>query len=77
MKPDLAWFYLKRGKAFEQGKGASKPFKKQKPADNKSKNDKKKGKRNKDANRSPRVMSAEAKANPEDNPFAVLEQLKK
>ena len=38
---------------------------------------KKKGKRNKSENRGPKVMSAEAKIDPQDNPFAVLQQLKK
>lgn len=69
-KPELAEFYLKRGKAFEQG--AKKPFKK---SDSKKKSEKPKGKRNKTSNRAPKVMSAEAKK-VEDSPFAVLQQLK-
>ncbi len=77
-KPELAWFLLKRGKAFEkpgERSGAKKPaFKK---PQNENTPDKKKGKRNKTTNRAPKVMSAEAKVNPEDNPFAILEQLKK
>lgn len=75
-KPELAEFYLKRGKAFEQkAAGGRKNFKK---SDDKafSKKDKKKGgKRNKSSNREPKVMTAEAKK-VEDSPFAILEQLK-
>ena len=70
-KPELAEFYLKRGKAFAQKSGDAKGFKKP----NKKKADKPKGKRNKNANRAPKVMSAEAKK-VEDSPFAVLQQLK-
>ena len=72
-KPELATFRLKRGKANEKG-GDKKPFKK-KPSSEK-KPEKKKGKRNKSTHRAPKVMSAEAQANPEDNPFAALAQLK-
>lgn len=69
-KPELAEFYLKRGKAFE--KGSKKPFKK---SDSQKKSEKPKGKRNKSSNRAPKVMSAEAKK-VEDSPFAILQQLK-
>ncbi|MCB1532651.1 MAG: hypothetical protein KDJ35_07265 [Alphaproteobacteria bacterium] len=74
-KPELATFRLKKGKAFQKASGdkAQKP-KKDFKRDNK---DKKKGKRNKSENRGPKVMSAEAKIDPQDNPFAVLQQLKK
>lgn len=67
-KPELATFRLKKGKAFQKS-GGGKPQKKDKPQ-------KPKGKRNKKSNKQPKVMSAEAKVNPEDNPFAVLQQLK-
>jgi len=45
-------------------------FKKKKPEP------KKKGKRNKTTNRTPKVMSAGPEPKREDSPFAVLEQLK-
>lgn len=80
VKPDLAIFALKRGKASQKsverassGKKkdlsgfSSKPKKKFKP----------KGKRSNERKEPrERVYTAEAKANPEDNPFAILEQLK-
>lgn len=70
VKPELATFRLKKGKAFE--KASAKPAQEnRKPKDQK----KGKGKRNKSTNKSPRVMSAEAKSNPEDSPFAILQQL--
>ncbi|MAZ76436.1 MAG: hypothetical protein CMH31_03945 [Micavibrio sp.] len=80
-KPDLAIFALKRGKASQKSAigGAvhnkkkdlsgfsSKPKKKFKP----------KGKRsNEHKEPRERVYKAEAKTNPEDNPFAILGQLK-
>ncbi len=75
-KPELATFWLKKGKASESGSRSAsynKPFRK---FDKKSgvKTDKKKGKRNKNTNRTPKVMSAGPKL--EDSPFAILEQLK-
>lgn len=70
-KPELAEFYLKRGKAFDQKSGERKAFKKP----DQKKQDKPKGKRNKNTSRQPKVMSAEAKVI-EDSPFAVLQQLK-
>lgn len=74
-KPPLAWFRLKKGKASqaeqprrEKHKRKEKPpVKKQHP---------KKDKKERRADRGPRVISAAAKVNPEDNPFAVLQQLK-
>ncbi len=79
-KPELATFFLKKGKAFEKKEPrASKPaYKKADKPQGKSdkKFDKKKGKRNKSASREPKVMSFEAEKKPEDNPFAVLAQLK-
>lgn len=71
-KPELAEFYLKRGKAFEKkAAGGAKHFKK----NDEKKPVKQKGKRNKSSNRAPKVMSAEAKK-VEDSPFAILQQLK-
>lgn len=75
VKPELAMFFLKKGKAFEKTgdkAGAKKPFKKP----DAKKFEKPKGKRSKTANRAPKVMSVEAKAKPEDSPFAVLAKLK-
>ncbi len=75
VKPELAEFYLKRGKAFEKKTYAGKkPFKK-KEHKNGDKPNKPKGKRNKSTNRTPKVMSAAAKKI-EDSPFAILQQLK-
>lgn len=75
-KPNLDWFSLKRGKAFEKP-GESKPTQPHKPKQTNKKSEKPKGKRNKTTNRAPKIMSAEAKINPDDSPFAVLQQLKK
>ena len=77
-KPELATFRLKKGKASEK----KAPFSKKPFVKGKGKPDHKKdkkayqGKRNKQTHKEPKVMSAEAKVNPEDNPFAVLQQLK-
>lgn len=78
-KPELAVFRLKKGKAFEKeqaGGFKGKDRKGGKPQ-GKKKDDRKGGKRNKSDNRSPKIMSIEAEKRPEDNPFAILEQLKK
>lgn len=66
-KPELATFRLKKGKANEKP-----TFKKPH-----NKADKKKGKRNKSTNRTPKIMSVGPEKKLEDSPFAVLEQLKK
>ncbi len=64
--PELATFRLKKGKASAGGAKAQKPkYKKPKP------------KKKEHKPREQRVMSATVEANPEDNPFAVLGQLKK
>ncbi|MEM7679926.1 MAG: helicase, partial [Pseudomonadota bacterium] len=73
-KPELATFALKKGKANQKAE-AVKPKSGGKPHKDKKK-DKKKGKRNKSTNKQPKVMSAQAKVE-DDNPFAVLEALKK
>ncbi len=72
-KPELATFRLKKGKASSSAEGKS-PKAKAKASDKKAKGRPKKGERKKSE---PRVMSATVEANPEDNPFAVLGQLKK
>ena len=74
VKPELATFRLRKGKAaqgksFDSAKPKSankKDFKKKKPVDKKLK-----------PKREKRVMSAEAKVNAEDSPFSILGQLKK
>lgn len=68
-KPELATFRLKKGKAFEKQSSGKRPAKKVL--------EKKKGKRNKSTNRSPKIMSVGPEKKLEDSPFAVLEQLKK
>lgn len=77
VKPDLATFRLKKGKAINAGSpSTAKPNKKF--ADKKFSSDKKKFKP-KDKNKKPqgqRVYKAEVEAKPEDNPFAILGQLK-
>jgi ATP-dependent RNA helicase SUPV3L1/SUV3 len=88
-KPELATFQLKKGKAFQKERppreqGERKPYQ-GKPKDSKDSKDgksrpkhKHKGKRDeKRPERQPRVISAEAKSNPDDSPFAILQQLKK
>ena len=76
VKPELATFRLKKGKAFEKAKSGGFKGKGQKPNKGK-KDDRKGGKRNKSTNRSPKVMSVGPEKKPEDSPFAILEQLKK
>ncbi len=85
IKPELATFRLKKGKAFEKQSGGqagrTKPFEKKsnKPSGAQKKkafkNKKDKGAKNKD--RGPRVISVEAKKDEADSPFAILQQLKK
>ncbi len=81
VKPELATFRLKKGKAFEKG-GSKQGGKKFKPSDAKS--DKKgkpsrpqKGHKKGQKDKGPRVISVEAKSNEADSPFAILQQLKK
>lgn len=89
-KPELAVFRLKKGKAFQSKRQESGDFKGKKTVtDKKSFSDKKKddkgqgrnkskGKPNKDnRDRGPRIITAEAKVSAADNPFAILQQLKK
>lgn len=86
-KPDLAVFRLKKGKAFRLagGKGDGGNYKKVSKF-NKAGKDKSGAKvkkfsksksRNNNKERAPRVISAKAKVDEADNPFAVLQQLKK
>ena len=77
VKPDLAEFYLKKGKAFQRSGGGKKNFKKNGGKDFKSKGKKpyKKSHNNKEQHR-PRVISTGPEKKLEDSPFAILEQLK-
>jgi ATP-dependent RNA helicase SUPV3L1/SUV3 len=80
IKPELATFYLKKGKAF----ASAAPRRERKPqaeGDKKFRKDKKPAHRaDKKSGRKPekkeRIMSAGPKARPEDSPFAILGQLK-
>ena len=76
IKPELATFRLKKGKAFEKKQAGGKSFSNNKKPFNKKKNEKPKGKRNKSTNRQPKIMSVGPEKKMEDSPFAVLEQLK-
>lgn len=71
-KPELATFRLKKGKAFQKSSGGAKS--KDKPRKAPKKKD---GKKKQKKDQGPRVISVEAKVKEEDNPFAVLQQLKK
>ncbi|GJL85209.1 MAG: hypothetical protein DHS20C02_09840 [Micavibrio sp.] len=72
-KPELATFRLKKGKAFE----AEKPVHEKKPAYKKSEQKPgKKPKKKAPPKKEPRVMQVDAPTNPDDSPFAILEQLK-
>lgn len=68
-KPELAQFFLKKGKAFEQQKPRIHPKSggktKDRPQDRKTQK-----------SAEPRTMSAGIQSRPEDSPFAVLQQLK-
>jgi ATP-dependent RNA helicase SUPV3L1/SUV3 len=67
VKPELAQFYLKKGKAFEKPK-----FKKEQ-----SERPKKNFKKDKHKKpHEPKIIQATVKSKPEDSPFAILEQLK-
>ncbi len=82
IKPELATFRLKKGKASQKSSmgniGAKKTYNSDKKKDFKKKKDfSKKPHKKKERDNSPRVMSVEAKKNAEDNPFAILQQLKK
>ena len=77
-KPDLATFALKKGKAMGAGAGAPQA-KKNKFSGTQFKTDNKKFKKKKNTKpKQPRerVYTAEAESKPEDNPFAILQQLK-
>ncbi|MCB1562841.1 MAG: hypothetical protein KDJ75_04635 [Alphaproteobacteria bacterium] len=78
IKPKLATFRLKKGKAFEKpgaGKAPRKPSQADSPK-HKAPEKKGGGKRNKSTNRTPRIMQAGPERRLEDSPFAVLQQLK-
>lgn len=72
VKPELATFRLKKGKAFAQG-APKKPAK----SDKKPKHKSKKSPEKKPRDDQPKIISAGPKPKLEDSPFAVLEQLKK
>jgi len=69
VKPELNWFWIKKGRASE------KPIKK-KPAQPR-KQDKPKKKKGERKAKTPKTYEFKAEEKPEDNPFAVLQQLKK
>lgn len=77
-KPELATFWLKRGKAIDSGKG-KKSFKKSDKKKSFSNSNKKKSNKKDFKKKEPRdrVYTAEAKTDPAESPFAILEQLKK
>ena len=79
VKPDLAVFRLKKGKAIDS-KAATRSNDKLSDVKKFSSDKKKfksKGKKAKDKKpQGQRVYKAEAESNPEDNPFAILQQLK-
>ena len=72
-KPELATFRLKKGKAFSENKPTLKKLRADQDVKSKGKF---KGKRNKAAGRSPKIMSTGPEKRLEDSPFAVLEQLR-
>ncbi len=71
-KPVLASFWIKKGKASEKPQRA----KPKTPAPAKIDKPKKKPKADK-SKKEPKVFAFDAKSNPEDSPFAVLQKLKK
>ncbi len=76
-KPALATFRLKKGKAIDAKQSAARPNKKlsdSKKFSSSKKKFKSKGKKPKDAGQ--KIYKAEAESKPEDNPFAILQQLK-
>lgn len=73
VKPELATFRLKKGKASEKEQPKAERAEKPKKASGKRRSQPKV--KNKDKNKA-RVMSAEAEKKPEDSPFAILAQLK-
>lgn len=83
-KPELAFFALKKGKAFEKReprpRSESKPRREKsdkKPGDKKFDRKPRRDKPKDKKPERPRMVSAEAKSNPADSPFAILGQLKK
>lgn len=73
-KPELATFRLKKGKAFEAEKPAAE---KKKTFTKPDKKPKRKNEKKPPPKKEQRVMQVSAPVNPEDSPFAILEQLKK
>lgn len=80
VRPELATFRLKKGKAFEKRKsasGASGQGKVKSGSKADGSKHKKKSKSHKKPKNEPRVISIEAKKVDDDSPFAILQQLKK
>ncbi|HQX27360.1 MAG TPA: hypothetical protein PKX38_05415 [Alphaproteobacteria bacterium] len=80
-RPELAMFALKKGKAFEKREPrpkSDKPRREKSDKDKKPRGDRKHGRKDQERKpERPRMVSAEAKINPADSPFAILGQLKK
>ena len=78
-KPELATFVLKKGKAFQKSNSQNKPFVKKNNFDPKNKKEGKRAKRGnpKGKEYKQKMMTAEAKKDEADNPFAALAALKK
>jgi ATP-dependent RNA helicase SUPV3L1/SUV3 len=79
VKPELATFLLKKGKAFEKPaarEAKPRPEKKEYIPRPKKSDHKKGAKHGEKREPRERVISAAAKINPEDSPFAILQQLK-
>ena len=78
-RPELATFLLKKGKASDRPKPPAHARRKQKDEKKKPEQDRQKHRRpkQKKQERKEVILSANVKTNPEDSPFAVLEQLKK
>lgn len=79
-KPALATFVLKKGKAIDAKQSARRPNNKFKDSNKFSSSKKKfksKNKKSKDSSRDSgqKIYKAEVEAKPEDNPFAILQQL--
>lgn len=74
-------FALKKGKAFEKRESrpkSDKPRREKSDKDKKPRGDRKHGRKDQERKpQRPRMVSAEAKINPADSPFAILGQLKK
>ncbi len=84
VKPELATFILRKGKAYGKAGAGNRGANPKKKSFDSSKDSNKKQSKNKKAHgkkpqkpRDDRVMSVKAKVNADDSPFAILQQLKK